>query len=332
MFIFEFTYPDYQLLIEAMAKKMQANLKNGWLFIPPEYANGYIRYLKLPNGIHVNIIKCTATTNWYFRRIKSNEEYYTLRFDNITIPGEFKIGVGEDVLERKNEVLAIAYLTSSVNDWFYHVAPGTSIKGVNILISREELGHQLGIEMMERILPAYIALRNKSVTMEPLDSFYMQLLDEIMDENPDTPYPEFHVMNRVQLLIERFFNRIKDRVEISDVTYNYKPEDLQTIIEIEKQMLSDFSGKPPSINQLARKATMSATKFKNLFKAVFGTPVYEYYQQRRIQKAAELIRIQNVSIKEAGITIGYTNKSNFNAAFKKQFKLSPQEYGQKLNN
>jgi AraC-like DNA-binding protein len=332
VFIFEFTYPDYQLLIEAMAKKMQANLKDGWLFIPKEYADGYIRYLKLPNGIQVNIIKCTANTNWYFRRIKSDDVYYTLRFDKITIPGEFKIGVGDDVLERKNEILAIAYLTSSVNDWFYHVAPGTSIKGLNILISKEELGRQLGIDMMDKILPAYIALRNKSVTMEPLDSFYNQLLNEIMDEHPDTPYPEFHVMNRVQLLIERFFRKIKDRVEIADVTTDFKPEDIQTIVEIEKQMLADLSGKPPSINDLSRKAAMSATKFKNLFKAVFGTPVYEYYQQHRMQKAAELMRFQNVSIKEAGVNVGYTNISNFNAAFIKQFNLTPQEYIQTASN
>lgn len=332
MFRFEYTYPDYEQLLEAMAIKMGVRLKEGWLFMPEEYAKGYIRYLKLPNGLQVNIIKCTATTDWYFHRIKSEEEYYTLRFDHLTIPDKLEVGVGEELLERKNEVFAVAYLTSSVNEWLYHARPGTSIKGVNILITKEELGRQLGIEMMEKILPSYIALRNKSVTMEPLDPFYMQLLDEIMDEEPETPYPELFVMNRVQLLLERFFNRIKDRVDIADVESNYKPEDIQTIIEIEKQMVADFGGKPPSINNLSRKAAMSATKFKNLFKAVYGTPVYEYYQQRRMQKAADLMQQQKYSVKEAGLKVGYTNTSNFAVAFKKQFKQLPQEFIQYLNN
>ena len=332
MFTFEYTYPDYQLLIEAVAKKMNTRLKDGWLFMPEEYAKGYIRYLKLPNGMQVNIIKCTATTDWYFHRIKTDEEYYTLRFDHITIPDKLEVRVGEDLLERKNETLAVAYLTSSVNDWHYHAAPGTAIKGVNILIKKEELGRQLGIELMEKILPSYIALRNKSITMEPLDSFYMQLLDEIMEEEPDTPFPELYVMNRVQLLLERFFNRIKDRVDIADVESNYKPEDIQTIIEIEKEMVSDFSSKPPSINILSRKAAMSATKFKNLFKAVYGTPVYEYYQQRRMQKAAALMKQEKYSVKEAGLKVGYTNTSNFAAAFKKQFHQLPQDFFKNLNN
>lgn len=147
MFRFEYTYPDYELLLEAMANKMNVRLKEGWLFMPEEYAKGYIRYLKLPNGLQVNIIKCTSTTDWYFHRIKSEEEYYTLRFDHLTIPDKLEVGVGEELLERKNEVFAVAYLTSSVNEWLYHARPGTSIKGVNILITKEELGRQLGIEM-----------------------------------------------------------------------------------------------------------------------------------------------------------------------------------------
>ncbi|MBX9782502.1 MAG: helix-turn-helix transcriptional regulator [Chitinophagaceae bacterium] len=326
MFTFEYTYPDYELLIGAIAEKMNTRLKEGWLFIPPEYAKGYIRFIKLPNGLQVNIINFTATTDWFFHRIKSDTEYYTLRFDQITTSGNLEVGIGEDKVERTNQTLAIAYLTSSLNDWHYHATTGTTIKGVNVLVSKEELGQQLGIDVLENILPAYISLKSRSVTMEPLDSYYMELMNEIMAEEPDTAFPDLYVMNRVQLLAERFFSRIRTRVEIADVESKLKTDDITVIMEVEKFMLHDFSKKPPSINQLSRKAAMSATKFKNLFKAVYGTPVYEYYQQKRMQKAAGMLGTGKYSVKEAAASVGYNNTSNFSAAFKKQYKIMPHEY------
>ncbi len=326
MLKFEYSYPDYELLVEALAKKMNTRIKEGWLFFPSEYATGYIRYIRLPNGLHVNIIHCTATTDWFFQRNKSMEEYYTLRFDDITIPGLMKVGVGEDIVERNNQKLAIAYLTSSLNDWYYHTTPGTSMKGVNVLISKAELGKQLGIEMVEKILPAYILLKSRSVTMEPLDAYYLQLMDEILLEDPDTPYTKLYIMNRVQLLVERFFSRIRSRVEIADVESNFKSDDIHAIMEVEKIMVQDFTKKPPSINELCRKAAMSATKFKNLFKAVYGIPVYEYYQQKRMQQAAGFLDEDRFSIKETAAKVGYSNTSNFSAAFKKQFKMLPTDY------
>ncbi|MBS4064248.1 MAG: helix-turn-helix transcriptional regulator [Chitinophagaceae bacterium] len=304
---------------------MGAKLKDGWLFIPPQLAHGYIRYIKLPNGLQVMIMNATAVVTWDFQKRKSTDETYTLRFDDVIVPEKLELGNPEHKFEQKQGNFSAAYLTSSLYDWRFIAYPGTRIKGVNVLIPKKELGHMLGIEVMEKIMPAYIALQTKSYTIEPLNSYYRELMEEIMNEDPDTPFPELYVMNRVQLLVERFFSSIRSRMEIADVSSNLKTSDIQTIIEVEQYMLEDFSRKPPSINDLSRKAAMSATKFKNLFKAVYGIPVYEYYQQKRMQTAADLLA-GGMSVKEAGLKIGYNNISNFSAAFKKQYKVLPHDY------
>lgn len=325
MLAFENIYPDYETLFTAMAQKMGAKLKEGWLFIPPPLANGYIRYIKLPNGLQVMIMNATAVVTWDFQKRKSDDETYTLRFDDIIVPEKLEFVNAGETFEQKQGNFSAAYLTSSLYDWRFIAYPGTRIKGVNILIPKKELGHMLGIEVMEKIMPAYIALQTKSYTIEPLNSYYRELMEEIINEDPDTPFPELYIMNRVQLLVERFFSSIRSRMEIADVSSNLKTSDIQTIIEVEKYMMEDFSRKPPSINDLSRKAAMSATKFKNLFKAVYGTPVYEYYQQKRMQTAADLLA-GGMSVKEAGLKIGYNNISNFSAAFKKQYKVLPHDY------
>ncbi|MFN5134330.1 MAG: helix-turn-helix domain-containing protein [Chitinophagaceae bacterium] len=326
MFRFEYTYTDYELLIDAIAQQMGTQVRDGWLLFPPQYANGYIRYIKLPNGMQVNIFNCTINTDWFFNRKASDQEYYTLRFDLLTIPDKIEMGIGDDKVERQSGTFSAVYLTSSIYDWYYRAAMGSKLEGVNILITKEELAHQLGVDVIERMLPLYIALKSRSLNMEQLDSGYNQLIEEIINEDPDTPFPELYITNRVQLLVERFFTRVKSKINLASFEVKLKADDIQTIREVEKHMLPDFTKKPPSINELSRKAAMSATKFKNLFKAVYGVPVYEYYQQHRMQMAANLLTGSNETIKEIALKVGYHNISNFTTAFKKQFKKIPQEY------
>jgi AraC-like DNA-binding protein len=327
VFTFENIYADYELLFKAMADKMGVRLKDGWLFFPPEYGNGYFRSIKLPNGLQVAILNITINQDWHFYHRKSEtDQRYILRFEELSFPGTFEVKLGEERLEQKAQNLSVVYLSSTIADWHYKATAGSKLKGIAISIPAVVLGSLLGIEEMQKILPAYIALKTRSLNMEQMDSYYHQLVEEVMAEDPDTPFPDLYLVNRIQILVERFFSRIKSKVSISDVESNYKPDDIETILGIEKIMIHDFTGKPPSINDLSRKAAMSATKFKNLFKAVFGTPVYEYYQQKRMHRAAELLESGIVPVKKAAQLVGYNNLSNFSAAFKKQYLVLPQDY------
>ncbi len=326
MFTFEYKYSDYKQLFDALANRMNTVVKEGWIFFPPDIGEGYMRYLQLPNKLFINIIKGKNNREWFFYRKKDETEYYTLRFDDIIIPKTFQIGIGTDTIEKKEQHVSVAYLTSSLFDWHYRAPAGTTVKGVNILIPKDWLGKLLGIEVLDHILPAYIALKSRSFTMEPMDAYYLEIINEIMQEEPETPFPKLYVMNRVQLLIERFFNHVQSKVSMADVEAKFKSGDIRSILEVERSMVDNFSAKPPSVNELARNAAMSTTKFKTIFKSVFGLPVYEYYQQKRMNHALELLAEGSLSVKEVGRRVGYHNISNFSAAFKKQFGYSPNDY------
>ncbi|MFN4286391.1 MAG: helix-turn-helix domain-containing protein [Lacibacter sp.] len=326
MFRFEYSSADYAQIVHAIARKMQAEISNGWLVFPGHLATGYIRYFSLPNGLQVIIINCKAHVPWYFIRKPDTEEYYSLRFDDVSIPGKMLISVQGEEQEKQRQRFSVAYLTSSLFGWEYLADAGTEIRAVNVLMTKEWLGKFLGLEMYQQILPAYIALKSKSLNMEPLDPYYLELIEEIMQEKPETPFPALYMVNRIQLLMERFFNHIHTRVSMVDIQAHFKNEDVQAVLAMEKEMVSDFSAKPPAIEVLSRKAAMSTTKFKNLFKSVFGIPVYEYYQQKRMQKACELLASGKYSVKETGLLVGYQNVSNFSAAFKKHFKKPPQDF------
>jgi AraC-like DNA-binding protein len=326
MFSFEYIHSSYGDMIKDLSERLQVKLKDNWLFFPEEIASGYYRVLQLANGLDVNIVNCHMNTDWHLHRKGDRHEYYTLRFDELTVEKEIRIGIDTDVVEKKKETIAVAYLTSSLFDWYYHGTKGTRFKGVNILIPKEWLGKLMGVESFDDILPAYIALKSRSFNMEPLDAVYYNLMHEITEEEPASPFPQIYIENRVQLLMERFFTRIHSRVSLADVQSNIKPDDIYTVLEIEKLLIENFSHKPRSIEELSRKATMSSTKLKKIFKSVFGVPIYEYYQQKRMERAGELLTSGKYSVKQVAGIVGYSNMGNFTTAFRKYMKQEPSEF------
>jgi len=326
MFSFEYIHSSYSQMIKELAAALHVKLKDNLLFFPEEIASGFFRVLQIPGGLDVNIVNCTMNTDWFVRRKKDEHEYYTLRFDELVVDKNISIGIDNDVLEKEKETIAVAYLTSSLFDWYYLGTKGTRFKAVNILIPKEWLGKLMGIELFDDILPAYLALKSRSFTMEPLDKGYYDLMNEIMQEDIVSPLPELHLQNRIQLLMERFFTRIHSRVSLADVQSNIKHEDIYTVLRIEKLLVENFTDKPRSIEELSRKATMSSTKLKKIFKSIFGVPIYEYYQQKRMQQAGELLIKGTYSIKEVAEKVGYSNMGNFKTAFKKHMKQEPSKF------
>lgn len=326
MFSYEYIHSSYSDMINDLSGKLGVKLKDNWLFLPEEFGSGYYRVLQLSNGLDVNIINCRINKDWLLSRKSDDKEYYTLRFDELTVEKNMRIGIDADVVEKEKTTIAVAYLTSSLFDWYYHGTKGTSFKAVNILIPKEWLGKLMGIGVFDDILPAYIALKSRSFNMEPLDTVYYQLMNEIMQEDPDMPFPHLYIENRVQLLLERFFTRIHSRVSLADVETNIKQDDIFTVFRIEKILVENFSQKPKSIEELSRTATMSSTKLKKIFKSVYGVPIYEYYQQKRMEKAGELLSTGKYSVKQVAEVIGYSNISNFTLAFKKYMKQEPSEF------
>ncbi len=101
------------------------------------------------------------------------------------------------------------------------------------------------------------------------------------------------------------------------------PDDYTALMNIHQLLINNYQQEFPSIQLLSRWALMSESKFKKLFKKVFGSGPFEYYQKNRMQKARELILDGQYSISQIGNMLGYQNLSNFSCSFKKEFAVLP---------
>ena len=68
----------------------------------------------------------------------------------------------------------------------------------------------------------------------------------------------------------------------------------------------------------------------HLFRKEIGMTVRQCVTQIRLQRAASLIR-EGVKIEAVALAVGYRSKKNFYRQFKRQFALTPSQYGRQAS-
>lgn len=87
-------------------------------------------------------------------------------------------------------------------------------------------------------------------------------------------------------------------------------------------LLKDLSS-PPTISELARQVGLNQLKLKRGFKLLFGDSIYALFLKKRMQRARELLQEQSVT--ETAVQLGYSNVSHFSACFRKHYGVLPRE-------
>jgi AraC-like DNA-binding protein len=79
------------------------------------------------------------------------------------------------------------------------------------------------------------------------------------------------------------------------------------------------------IIDLAKIAGTNQQLLKKGFKTMFGTTIFGYYNDLRMEKARHLLLESGKSVAEVSDEIGYKNPQHFTVAFKKKFGLLPKD-------
>lgn len=102
-------------------------------------------------------------------------------------------------------------------------------------------------------------------------------------------------------------------------------ETAQRLSEIRRYM-EEHLDEPLTIPVLSRRACLSATAFKEGFRQLYGLPVHTWLRQRRMERAAELLRGSALSVLGVAQSVGYGSASQFSAAFRRQYGVPPAQY------
>lgn len=101
-----------------------------------------------------------------------------------------------------------------------------------------------------------------------------------------------------------------------------RESDKQRIREV-KELMAENMINPLTINQLGRKVGINTFKLKTGFKQLYGTTIFGYLRDLRLEKARTLLEDREMNISQIANEVGYANPSHFTAAFKKKFGCNP---------
>lgn len=93
-----------------------------------------------------------------------------------------------------------------------------------------------------------------------------------------------------------------------------------------KDILVQQVQQPPSLKELALQVGLGERKLNQGFRELFGTTVFGYLQQYRMQQAQVLLHNRNTTVAKVAATVGYRNPEAFGTAFRRQFAVSPKAY------
>ena len=93
-----------------------------------------------------------------------------------------------------------------------------------------------------------------------------------------------------------------------------------------RRYMEEHLDEPLTISALSRRACLSATIFKAGFRRLYGLPVHAWLRQRRMERAAELLRGSSLSVLGVAQSVGYGSASQFTAAFRRQYGVTPAQY------
>jgi AraC family transcriptional activator of pyochelin receptor len=90
-----------------------------------------------------------------------------------------------------------------------------------------------------------------------------------------------------------------------------------------KEFLNKTFTKEHSLRTLSRSFGLNEFKLKRGFKELFGTTVFDYLHDLKMEYARQKLSGENVLINEVSGLVGYKNPNHFSTAFKRKYGINP---------
>jgi AraC-like DNA-binding protein len=199
----------------------------------------------------------------------------------------------------------------------------TVFKNIVIAVKVDYLKELLKVDWENGLLET-ITRSDHSFLFEALIPPSIEKITKEMLE-PDVPvalhnfYFKVKAEELIYLLFAELFKRENTRVAALNIA------DINAVYKIRNSLLSRLDI-PPDISELALQANFSKSKLARLFTQIFGTGIFQYYQTFRMQEAARLLKVNELSVSEIGYKMGFTNLSHFSRTFEKHFGMKPKKY------
>ncbi len=160
----------------------------------------------------------------------------------------------------------------------------------------------------------------------PLSVRKRNTLDSVLNHSYTGSLENIFINAKIHELLLQSLDVIVDDEKEEGFTCKFLADDRgKESIYQAREILLQHIGDPITIKELSRKVAMNECYLKKGFKEVFGTTIFDFYQQQRMEHAKYLLYEKALSVTDVSALLGYSSISHFSAAFKKHTGLKPCE-------
>ena len=155
------------------------------------------------------------------------------------------------------------------------------------------------------------------------------VLNQIINYNLNTNLRELYCKAKVYELLSLYFNKGED-VNVEQCPFLADESNVKKI-KAAKDIVIQRIAEPPTLVELSSEIDLSLKKLKEGFKQIYGTTVYGFLFDYKMELARKLLESGAHNVNEVGLKVGYSTASHFIAAFKKHYGTTPKKYIQSSN-
>ncbi|MBC9794462.1 helix-turn-helix transcriptional regulator [Sinomicrobium weinanense] len=171
------------------------------------------------------------------------------------------------------------------------------------------------LDGMEKQRQTFIGERNRFITAE-----MYRVIHEILQCEKTGVFKRLFLESKVLELLTLQIEQYQE-----SPIMELQKEDVEKLHDL-KSFLQEHYSEAFSLDQLSRKAGLNEFKLKKGFRTVFGTTVFRYLRDLRLEEAKLLLLSGKKTIPEIADFCGYQNPQYFTTAFKKKYGITPGKY------
>jgi len=153
----------------------------------------------------------------------------------------------------------------------------------------------------------------------PMNYRIVEILNEIVENAHEGSLGHYYLLSKLKelFLMAHIFKSEKITPD------HIKTEELQKLEQV-KIYLEKHYDETPTIKQLSRIVLLNEFKLKNGFKEMYNCTVHSYMTQLRMEQARKML-LEEKTVNEVSLLLGYKSVSHFIASFRKYFGVTPKK-------
>ena len=149
-------------------------------------------------------------------------------------------------------------------------------------------------------------------------------LSQILQHQPNSLMSRLYLKGKVYELLSLYFNPT-EATDVAECPFLVDEENVRKIRNAKKIVLERMTN-PPNLQDLADEIGLSLKKLKEGFKQLYGSTVYQFILDHKMNHARQLLGSGSYNVNEVALQLGYSNSSHLLDAFKKKFGTTPKKY------